>query len=147
VLGYPHSVVLQQRLVDLGLVVLPGEAGGWPCFAGKLPDDPDAMPNDIVAIFDTAPIIHTREMRSGEYHVRLGNQIQVRSANYLTGWLMAKIVVAALLGTYRQQVIIDSVGFFVQSVSLATGIAPIGFDDTGRRHVLAYNVTSTITGE
>lgn len=81
----PPSNVVQQALIDIGVGTTPANpatSAVWPVYVG---DEPD-LPDNVITIYDTAGVLHGREMNESEMLGMQGLQFRVRARTYPLGY-------------------------------------------------------------
>jgi len=140
---YPSSVVLAVWLIENDVCTDPEAQLPWPVFASMLRDGQN-LPSNMVGIFDTTGIVHSRFMVDGEYSKRDGIQVQVRSTNYLLAWRMVKFVERRLLSIKNTVIEVKGIPHKIFTVAQTSTPVPLGLDATGSRHLITFNLTTII---
>ncbi len=137
----PASVV-RKLLIDAALVPN-STVAQWSPFVSQLPDDPDTA----LALYDTAPVLQGRIMRTGEQIEKYGVQLRFRSSIYNVVFSKAEAVrdfmdavmpVVVVAITPEDQ-------WTIQNISRTSGILTTGIEVDGdrKRHNLTINVILT----
>jgi hypothetical protein len=117
-LTHTPAHILQKVLIALGQGTTPVAAGGvygaWPIFRESEPDGP-GIPDNLIAVINTAGVMKARRMTDGrvtEYH---GVQVLVRSVTE-AGYSKANALAICLDSTvYWEGVTIDGTGYVLRS--------------------------------
>lgn len=149
VLNHPPQRILQQLLVDLGLLLedqddqVTNPEVAWPSFVGSMPDTPD----NCVRVGDTDGVVQGREMVEGFLFEKHGCQIMVRSAGPVDGYVKAARILRAVSQDVSNEtvVVVDETGtasssYNVQSVQATTPVLRLGPETGSRRYRWSINI-------
>ena len=150
---HPPAMLLKQLLINNSLGV-DGEKikksdidSDWPIYVSHEPDGKE-IKDDIITIYDTAGAKDGRLME-GPIVQHPGNQVRVRSRSYTEGWARARLIFNLFETVVRTPVIVESIAYNIQNISLSSSILPLGIpkDDTKRRDLFTLNALLTINEE
>ena len=139
VLGCAPSVVMARYVIEtLGLAGDPTVGEDWPLYIGSMPDY--GAPNDCMAIYDTTPVGHGRNM-DGTYDQHFGMQLRVRSKEYDDGWDKINAVAEAVDLTYNDQVLMaDGNKYTIRTMTRASSVLPLGIEPQTKRRRYLFTV-------
>lgn len=134
--------ILRSCLIDLGLVVMPGETpvplpdtSVISCFVGGMPSAYDKC----VEITDAAGLDDGREMASGRRHMKPGVKILIRHLDDYEGAELAQTIALALdqsIDTMTTRVPEDDADHYVQTVKRTTSVIFLGEEQAANRRYL-----------
>lgn len=142
------ALIIEQLLLDNSLGVATTEKDTpWQIYIGQMPDGKET-PNDIIALYDESGVKDGRLM-SGPLVQHPGVQVILRTTDYKTGWAQMKLIFELFESVLRTQVVIDTITYNIQNISITSPILPLGVpdDDTKRRDLFSLNVLLTINEE
>ena len=123
----------------------PSESGDWPTFVGTLPDG-DRVPDNALAVIDTAPLKDGRIMGSAPLFHH-GIQVLLRSFSYNPGYSKTLALAVALAAVANTEVEVESgVTYVLNNVTQFSGVIPLGQEQetTKRRWMFSVNFLATI---
>lgn len=143
-MDHSPAYIISEYLIGKGLLIIPGDSGDWPVYVGSLPDGND-IDNEIVGCMDTTPVKDGRIMSSGENIFHYGVQLVLRSTVYNTGWEKIEGLKSELELVNRNTVIISSISYRLDNITLSTGIVNIGQEEgSKRRELFSLNFIVTL---
>lgn len=134
--------VLRKLLIDASLA--PDSISQiWAPFVSQLPNDPDTS----MALYDTAPLLQGRIMRTGEQIEKYGVQVRLRSSVYGTVFSKAESI-RDYFDALLPVVLVSLPGaesWSIKNISRTSGILTTGIEVDGdrKRHNLTINVLLT----
>ena len=138
----PQSRVLQQLLVQQGLVTDPdGTPGEWPCYLSSAPDG-DNVPTNVVTLYDTPALKKGRIMRTGFVVEDMGVQIKVRGHDFPCAWRQMDFIRAYLDSVKYEDFNYKNFIYLVENTWRMHGALDLGLEPNQgkRRHNVALNV-------
>lgn len=144
-LDHSPAVIVQQLLVDLGVVTNPESSLAWPCYATRMPNNPD----ECLTVQDTDPRLAGRTHVDGETQKFHGIQVYLRSLDFSRGWLkMQGIGQVFDRNVVQRTVVIDSSLYLVWAITITSGPLSLGFElpNTFRR-VFSLNAVVSVHSE
>jgi len=140
-LTHPASMVLRKAFVDLSVGSLPSAGDNWPISVAQEINSPDST----ITIYDTASVIHGRNMIDGVMDEHYGIQIRIRAADFTTGWAKVKAIQAAIDSTIQNTgVAISSNTYQVPAVTRKSGPISLGKEPTSKRSLWTINAVMAI---
>lgn len=139
-LTHSPAQVVQYYLAAQGVAVVAPAAGPWKVYRDNEPD----MPDQVITIYDTSPVLEGRDMRSNEVIEHPGIAVRVRAVTSDPAKTKAREVKAKLTALKRTQVTVAGVVYLVKAFTLTTGVIPLGEQDKNNRVLYTLNGTLTL---
>jgi len=132
--GNSVAKIIQNLIIDLGLMTLPSDNGDWPLFVAHLPDD---VVNSG-CVYETAGVQDGRISQSGEVVEHYGIQLTVRANSYEIGRAKAEAIALALDALFNQSVSLEDSGevYVVQNVKRTSSVISLGIEPGSQRNQL-----------
>lgn len=134
--------VLSKWLIDTGFAIAyNSNLSGWKVFLNSKPSEPA----QLITIYNTAGYLDGRVMPTGEKLVHEGVQIVTRATDpEVASKKLRDIRIALDEDLYREVVAIDSSQYRVQSFSMSSPPAAMGFEENNRGALYVMNGLLTI---
>lgn len=111
------------------------EASPLPAWPVYVTDEPGA-PDNVLTVFDTAPVLNGRRMADGVQVQHYGLQVRVRGAAPAAGWAKARSLAVFLAETVRlNRVTLEASQYLVSAVS-QTSLLSLGKESPESKRVL-----------
>ena len=139
-----NAYILSEHAINMGWLTRPSEKGEWPVYVGLLPDG-TGDPDDAVAYYDTAGILHGKSLKDGEVFKHSGLMVHVRSPDYLNAYDKADDLSNKLSALARVKAEIQGEMFLIQSVTLTSDIAFMGISEVRNRRKFSFNAIVSLS--
>jgi len=142
-MNHSPAELLRASLVGARIGVFPSKTSKkpWPVFVGHMPDDPD----DVICVYDTAPVMDGRLQETGETVKHLGFQVRVRSFSYRAAYAKITTIDARLDDIRREGIVINGESYIIAAVTKTSGPLAMGQEPDGkRRENFTLNGTMTV---
>ena len=138
------AIILANYLIAQTTFTDPADNDVWPLYISSMPDGKN-VESDVGTIYDSTGLKDGRLM-TGENILHFGIQVRIRAANYNDGYNQALIVTDLFEAIDKVTVTVDSVDYFIQSVTQSTVIVPLGPEEnsTKRQELFTVNFLATI---
>ena len=135
-LAHTPAEIFAQLVIDRGKVHAYDADDSWPVYIHAMPDG-NGVGNTIVAIYNTAGVLHGKDMYGTQYQHH-SVQLRLRGFDQKAAYLKVQSVVEDLLRQSNVLVEPDTDGeiYTVHSITQASDIVPILVDDKNRSHIV-----------
>lgn len=143
------SLIIEALLIsnNLGSDASVNPLEEWPIYISHEPDDTKAQ-DEVITIYDTQGSSDGRSMQTGDRFQHEGLQIRVRSKKYNNAYARIKLISDFFDQLLREPIIVDSVNYLIQNISIASPILALGTEKgTKRRQLFTLNIAVTINEE
>jgi hypothetical protein len=134
--------IVRKYLIDQSTVVMGGTSGGWPSYYANKPENPD----NLVAVYNTAPFIDGRVHNSGEVDEHAGIQVLIRGTDDRIAWAKGFDIQEKLRTIKRTTVIMPpetlgglSVRYMLWSFHRTQSLMFVGEEEKNRRRLYTVN--------